>query len=286
MLEHVAAGGVSAVFILGTTGEGPSLSRKAAEEVIEFTCGRSTLPVLVGLCNPSIPENLEIARYAQKAGAAGLVVTPPYYYRLSQPELQSWLEKFIPRLKLPTFLYNIPGLTKIAISPEVLTNIASIPNLVGLKDSSGDLEYFAAVRKALPADTGFRLFCGPEEMLAKAVYAGADGGVCGGSNMFPKLYVELFEAARNGDRERASSLQETVQFVSRNVYHQLDGESSYLRGLKCALSALGRCRPILAEPLAPPDGKGAQAICDFVSSVPDLLLNGRHLPLAAGMPMR
>jgi 4-hydroxy-tetrahydrodipicolinate synthase len=122
-------------------------------------------------------------------------------------------------------------------------------------------------------------------MLADAVYAGVDGGVCGGANMFPSLYVRLFAAARQGNIEQARQLQETVQVVSQNVYQPLGGASSYLRGLKCALAALGLCSPTVADPLAPIEGSGVDAIQKFVLSVPGLS-NNHPTSLAASTPMR
>jgi 4-hydroxy-tetrahydrodipicolinate synthase len=118
----------------------------------------------------------------------------------------------------------------------------------GFKDSSGNMEYFAAIRAAMP---GFEVFCGPEEQLAEALRLGADGGVCGGSNLFPELYVGVCRAFARGQHDVVAELQGRILNLSARIYGAGEGNSSYLRGLKCALRALDLCGDHLAEPFAP-----------------------------------
>jgi 4-hydroxy-tetrahydrodipicolinate synthase len=89
---------------------------------------------------------------------------------------------------------------------------------------------------------------GPEEFMAEFVLTGGHGGVNGGANMFPKLYVELYNAARNRDLDRISTLQEKVMQISSTIYNVGSFGSSYLKGLKCALSVMGLCSDFMAEP--------------------------------------
>ncbi len=264
-LDHVIDGGAAGVFVLGSTGEGPSLSPAQRREVAAVTCHHvdGRIPVLVGICDPAAAENQSLAEYAAAQGAAGLVLTPPYYFNLADFELRCYLERTLPQLPLPVFLYNIPGLTKISFSLDVLTAIAGIPNVVGLKDSSGDMAYFASVRTRLPRSTGFRLFCGPEELLAQSVALGGDGGVCGGSNLFPRLYADLYQAAVHGD-PAGGQLHARVISVSNGIYGVCGGSNAYLRGLKCAMELLGLCSGVLAEPLSPASAEERQTIQNFL----------------------
>ena len=94
----------------------------------------------------------------------------------------------------------------------------------------------------------FALLVGVEEILAEMTARGAHGGVCGGANLYPRLYVDLFEAAAKGDTERVRKLQTTVMTISNGVYRAGEPESSYLRGLKCAASMLGFGNGLMAEP--------------------------------------
>lgn len=264
LLEHVISGGVSGVFVLGTTGEGPHLDLQIRSELVQRTCKScpAGFPVLVGLCDPSANNNERLAAEAAELGASALVLTPPFYFPLSQEELLRYLERVVPRLPLPVYLYNIPGLTDIAFQPETVQRASRDLPIAGVKDSSGDLVYFSALRRAVPPP--FQLFYGPEEQLLEATLAGADGGVCGGSNLFPRLYVNLFEAAAQGRLEQARGLQSAVRRISDAVYCKTGEATSYLRGIKCAASALGLCKEIYAEPLSPLPAAARNEIASFL----------------------
>lgn len=267
LVEHELAGGVSGVFILGTTGEGPHLDPALRGEVVTHACREVSgrIPVLVGLCDSSTTANLRFADFAAAAGASALVLTPPFYMPLSQDELLAYLERLVPALPLPVYLYNIPGLTKIQFAPATVKRAFGALPIAGLKDSSNDLAYFAAVRAELPRATGFQLFCGPEEVLLEAIRLGADGGVCGGANLFPRLYVDLYEHATHGRYDDAAALQQRIRELSACVYAQTSYATSYLRGLKAAMGILGICQPHLAAPLAPLPEACRLRIGDYLS---------------------
>jgi 4-hydroxy-tetrahydrodipicolinate synthase len=254
LLEHLITGGSSALFILGSTGEAPGLGYRLRREVIDRTCAvaGSRLPVLAGITDTAFVESVAAAEYAAKAGAAGLVLSPPFYYSLSQSAFLGYLERLAPLLPLPVYLYNIPGLTKLAIAPETIKAAAHLPNVYGLKDSSGDRVYFRACKKAIAGHPEFALLGGVEEILAELIAReGAHGGVCGGANLYPRLYVGLYEAALRGDRESVERLQQIVMTISRGVYTAGESGSSYLRGLKTAMSLLGIGNGVMAEPYQP-----------------------------------
>ena len=159
-----------------------------------------------------------MAEYAAKAGASALVLSPPYYFNLSQAAFLGYLERLVPLLPLPVYLYNIPSLTKLMIAPETVRGRGQMPNVYGLKDSSGDVDYFARVQSLMADRPDFALLAGVEEILAEMVARGAHGGVCGGANLYPRLYVDLFEAAARGDVERVRTLQSIVITISNGVY--------------------------------------------------------------------
>jgi len=122
LIEHILSGGVSGLFILGTTGEGPSLSYRLRRELITLACRqvRGRVPVLVGITDTAFVESVNLARHAADAGADALVLAPPYYLPPGQPELQEYLEHLAAELPLPLFLYNMPGLTKVQYEIECL----------------------------------------------------------------------------------------------------------------------------------------------------------------------
>lgn len=250
LIEHILSGGVSGLFILGTTGEFSSISYRLRKELISRVCKQvaERVPVLVGITDTSLIESLNLANFAADAGADALVAAPPYYYGAAQPELIEYYESLAKQVPLPLYLYNMPVHTKVMIDAKTVREIAEIPSVVGLKDSSANMTYFRLLQYAMRDYKDFQLYVGPEEMTADAVVLGATGGVNGGANMFPKLYVDLYNAAVARDFEKIALYQEKVLKISSLIYTVGHYGSSYLKGLKCALSAMGLCDDFLADP--------------------------------------
>jgi 4-hydroxy-tetrahydrodipicolinate synthase len=253
LIDHVVNGGISGIFLLGSTGEFSSLGREMRQEIIRRTCAHvnARVPVLVNIADTAISETLRLADTAVQAGADAVVLAAPYYFEHSQDDLFRYIEQITERLSLPLFLYNIPHLTKTSFEPETVCRAADLPGVIGLKDSTGDLKYLERTVELLRDRPQFSILIGPEEMLLECMKRGAVGGVCGGSNLNPKLFVELYNAIVRGDMKQAEALQETVQRMSRALYHTGFPGSSYLRGIKAALALAGLCRPEPAPPYFP-----------------------------------
>lgn len=250
LVEHLVTGGVSGIFILGTTGETQHLSIKLREELIRETChavdGR--LPVLVGITDTSMSESLYLAKVAAECKANALVAAPPYYFALGQPELYEYYQALSEKCPLPLYLYNMPSHTKVMIEPDTVKHLSELPNIVGLKDSSANGVYFHKLLHIMKDNPDFALFVGPEEMMASVVLMGADGGVAGGANLYPELFVALYEAAAAKDLNKVAELQEKVMLVGEALYGIGRFGSSYIKGLKTALALKGICCDSLAQP--------------------------------------
>lgn len=251
LVEHILAGGVSGLFILGTTGEGPALSYRLRRELIERVCHqvKQRVPILVGITDTAFVESVNVARAAADCGADAVVLAPPYYLPEAQPELKEYLEHLLPELPLPLYVYNMPALTKVHIELDTVRWAMDQSRIIGLKDSSGDLNYFSGaadlIKKHRP---DWPLLIGPEEKLLGALQAGGHGGVSGGANLFPKLYVKVCEAYRAGDMARAQALQAQIQRVSDSFYRVGKYSSSIIKGIKCVANSLGICNDFMAEP--------------------------------------
>jgi len=250
LLEHILAGGVNGLFILGTTGEGPSLSYRLRRELIERVCRQVNcrVPVLVGITDTAFAESVLLARQAEVSGASALVLAPPYYLPEAQPELQEYLDHLVPELSLPLFLYNMPSLTKVSFELPTIRRALQDARIVGFKDSSGDLAYFKAVAELIKERPDWSLLIGPEEKLFDSLQLGGDGGVSGGANLFPKLYVKVVAAHQAGDLEEAAAWQRVIQQVSDSFYRIGKYSSSIIKGIKCALACQGICDDFMAEP--------------------------------------
>jgi 4-hydroxy-tetrahydrodipicolinate synthase len=250
LIEHVLAGGVHGLFLLGTTGEGPSLSQRLKAEVVERACRQVArrVPIMVGVTDPSFVDAIALAHTTGKAGAEHVVIAPPYYMPISQPELAAYIERFAAASPLPVLLYNLPSFTKVGFGLETIRRLLQTPRVVGLKDSGRDMTYQHSVLRITAARPDFSVLVGPEELLAEAVLLGAHGAMCGGANMAPKLYVDLYNAARAGDLARVRDLHDRVIRISDAIYSVGGSGSSYFRSLKCALACLGLCDDFIAEP--------------------------------------
>lgn len=243
LIEHILRGGVHGLFILGTTGEGPGLSYKLRRELIRRTCAQvgGRVPVLVGVTDSAYPEILQMADYAAEAGASAIVVAPPYYFRLGQPDLMRLIESVAARSALPVYLYNQPELTKMSFDTETVDSALSISNVAGIKDSSGDIGYLKAIIERARHTPDFSVLVGPEHLLREALRSGAHGGVPGGANIFPELLVRLYEESRSGNEGAARELQERVIVLGSPLWNFGDGVTGYIRRLKTALNLLGLC---------------------------------------------
>ena len=250
LIEHILRGGVHGLFILGTTGEAPSLSYRLRQELIARTCRqvKGRVPVLVGITDTAFVESVRIAGLAAEAGAAAVVLAPPYYFAASQTELFTYLEHLVRQLPLPLFLYNQPSHTKVSFEVPTVRQAAELPGIVGLKDSSGNMLYFQRLLWLMADRPDFTLLMGPEELLGQSLLLGGHGGVSGGANLYPQLYVQLYEAARSRDLDRLAAGQQQIMEISSGIYGLAPSTSGYLQGLKCALSVLGICDDFLAEP--------------------------------------
>ena len=252
LIEHILGGGVHGLFILGTTGEAQSLSYRLRRELIDRACAQvaGRAPVLVGITDASPVEAQRLADHAAAAGADALVLAAPFYFPIQQSELIAYVEDLAPRLPLPTFLYNMPSHTKIHFTPETVRRMLDIERVAGLKDSSPNAACFREVREFVIAQRlDFSLLIGSEQLMAECIPQGAHGGVCGGANVFPRLFVDLYDAAVAGDAQRVQSLQARVLRLAATIYAVSSAGYAAIRGIKGALAQMGVCDDFVASPL-------------------------------------
>lgn len=252
LIEHLIAGGVHGIFILGTTGECTNISYKLRRELITLSCEKvnGRVPVLVGITDTSLEESLALSRLSKEAGATAVVAAPPYYYGLGESELITYFNRLADNLTLPLYLYNMPSHTKTMMTQKAVLELSKHPNVYGLKDSSGQAVFFNAMIYAFRNRPDFTLLVGPEEMMASTVLMGGNGGVSGGANIFPKLFVDLYNAADKGDLKEVSRLQEMVMEIADEIYAMGSYGSSFLKGLKASMFILGIGTGYLATPLS------------------------------------
>lgn len=250
LIEHILSGGVHGLFILGTTGEGPSLSYRLRCEVIDRVCEQvaDRVPVVVGVSDTSFVESVNLADYAADAGAQAVVLAPPYYFPMGQAELRQYVADITAEVSLPVLLYNLPSHTKVRFELDTLRELMEIPNIAGIKDSSADMIYYHHLCRLTADRSDWTVLMGPEELLAESVLMGGQGGVCGGANLFPRLYVDLFHAAARREMNKVADLHARVLWIAKNFYTIARHGAAVIAALKCALGCLGVCDDFMAEP--------------------------------------
>ncbi len=250
LIEHLLVGGVHGIFLLGTNGEGPSLGYGLRKQLITEACKivDHRVPVLVGITDSSLEASLEIAHHAHSAGADAVVVAPPFYFPLSEKEIIDYFQVIAPLLPLPFLVYNIPSCTKLNLSLETVKKAKEL-GAIGVKDSSGDLEVLYTFIEAFKDTPDFAVIVGDEMFLSDAILKGGHGGVAGGANVFPKLFVALYEASLSNDAQGIAKIQKKILGIHDTIYNVESSPTRSIKAIKCALSILGVCEDYMASPL-------------------------------------
>jgi 4-hydroxy-tetrahydrodipicolinate synthase len=179
---------------------------------------------------------------------------------LDQEDLYKYFIKLADQSPLPVFLYNFPAMTKCNLELDTVMKLAKHSNIIGIKDSSGNGVYFQKLLYVKKENPNFSVMMGPDELMSQVVMAGADGGMNAGGNIFPKLYVRLFEAAKSGNLERVGQMQPLVQEISQRIFGIHPKHSGYIAGIKESLYHFQVCEPHLAPPLSPTDALAREII--------------------------
>jgi 4-hydroxy-tetrahydrodipicolinate synthase len=217
LLDHVIAGGVAGVSTLGSTGECATLSPQMRLEVVKETARLCAGRVMVaaGIADSSPEATIEQINSCDELGVDAVLVTPPFYYICNQDEVRRFYEGVARRTELPFVLYNIPHLSKVWVEPDTVAHLVKDPQVIGVKDSSRSFDYTQGLVQLRDSGPDFSIVTGSDTQLVAALTVGADGAWAASLNVAPGLSVGIIEAHRQGDTERARSLQaQLLQLVS------------------------------------------------------------------------
>ncbi len=215
LIDFLCAAGVQGIAMLGSTGEFVNLSCDDRVRLIYLAVKRSRVPVLAGVSHSTLDGALALGREANAAGAAGLLLMPPFFFRYGQPEIREFYLKFAElNHGVPIYLYNIPAFTS-EIARETATELLSTGRFAGIKDSGGSWDYFQALRQSKHAHP-YTLLVGHDAIFAPARAAGADGVVSGVACAVPELLLALDRAiAQHDDAETARLDARLHEFLGR-----------------------------------------------------------------------
>ncbi|MFO7697649.1 MAG: dihydrodipicolinate synthase family protein [Anaerolineae bacterium] len=239
--------GIHGLMTCGTTGEVALLATNERKALLEIVMDqtRHRVPVMAHVGAVTTQETLDMARHARACHVDAISVVTPYYYRLSDRELLTHFCRVAESVPdMPMYLYNIPQNAGNVISKALVEEIVSrCPNVVGAKDSSGNLQ--AMIDLVGIADGKFQVICGSDGLIVQALEGGACAAVSGNANVFPEILVSTFDAFWRGDLAQAQSEISRLGEVRRAL-----GSGSYLSLLKSALRARGLRAGAVRAPLS------------------------------------
>jgi 4-hydroxy-tetrahydrodipicolinate synthase len=246
LVDSQIAAGVDGLVAVGTTGESATLSTEEQREVIAAVVARAAgrVPVVAGCGSASTATTLALLAGAQEAGAQGALVVTPYYNRPGQAGLLAHFRAVAAGTDLPVILYNVPTRTGTDMNPETVAELATLPNVVGLKDATGDMSRVSRHRALCGA--AFTLLSGDDPSALGFVAHGGDGVVSVTSNVVPGPMARMIRAARAGDFEPARALNASLADLHKALFVEPSPAPA-----KWALSQAGIGTPEVRLPLVP-----------------------------------
>jgi 4-hydroxy-tetrahydrodipicolinate synthase len=237
-------------FILGTTGEAPSLPGELKKQYIRLASKikREGQLLYVGILSNCPEESVEWARFAFGEGADVVVSNLPSYYQLSDDQIRRHFEWLIARVNGPLIIYNIPSTTHHSIPLHIIDELSHHPHLVGTKDSERNEQRLRDSLKLWAGRSDFSHLLGWAARAGEALLNGCDGLVPGTANLDPGLYADLEKAAGQGDREEVSRLQALSDQLGAS-YHTGGTMGESFAALKSLMHQRGLCQPYLMPPL-------------------------------------
>jgi 4-hydroxy-tetrahydrodipicolinate synthase len=242
---HIAEG-TDAIVIVGTTGESATVSVDEHCELIrlavEHCAGR--IPVIAGAGANSTAEAIRLTRFAKEAGADATLQVVPYYNRPTQEGMFRHFSAIAAAVDLPIILYNVPGRTVADMSNETIVRLSQVPNIVGVKDATGNIGRGIALLKDVPKS--FAVYSGDDPTAMALMFCGGAGNISVTANVAPRAMHDLCEAAMAGDIARAVAINNTVLDLHAKLFVEPNPVP-----VKWALAEMGRMPAGLRLPLAP-----------------------------------
>jgi 4-hydroxy-tetrahydrodipicolinate synthase len=246
-LDYQIEAGVHGVFVLGTNSEFYALDEREKQEVMATAVShvRGRVPVYAGTGAEATREAIRLTRMAEKEGADGVSIITPYFIMPSQQEIYDHYRRIAETTSLPVILYNNPSTCGgLKIDVDTVARLAEIPNILGVKDSSGDLQNTIEYLRVVP--DRFAVMMGRDTLIFSALQFGARGAVPATGNIAPKLLVEIYEAFRRGDMAASQAAQRKLNPIRLSLTL-----GTAPGGVKAALDLLGRSIGPSRSPVAP-----------------------------------
>jgi 4-hydroxy-tetrahydrodipicolinate synthase len=244
LIEWQIAEGTGGLVPVGTTGESPTLSHEEHMQVVEWCIdqSRGRVPVIAGAGSNSTSEAIELARHAEDAGAAAVLVVTPYYNKPTQEGLYQHFKAINDAIGLPIIIYNIPSRSVIDMSVDTMKRLFELKNIAGVKDATANVVRVSQQRAAVGPD--FNQLSGEDASALGFMAHGGHGCISVTSNVAPRLCAEFQRACLRGDYAEALKLQDKLMPLHTNLFIETNPAPA-----KYALSVLGKCRETVRLPM-------------------------------------
>lgn len=214
---HIAEG-TDGIVVVGTSGESPTVNVEEHTELIKLTVDHvaKRVPVIAGTGGNSTEEAIELTQYAKNAGADAALVVVPYYNRPTQEGIYQHFKKVAESVDIPVILYNVPSRTVADMHNETILRLAQIPNIVGVKDATGQLGRGTELLRLKPAD--FAVYSGDDATSLPLILCGAQGTISVTANVAPRKMHEMVKAALAGNISQAVALNNQLIPLHANLF--------------------------------------------------------------------
>jgi 4-hydroxy-tetrahydrodipicolinate synthase len=218
LIDFHVENGTDAIVVVGTSGESPTLDMDEHCEVIRLTIEhcRSRLPVIAGTGSNSTTEAIELTRCAEVAGADACLLVTPYYNKPTQEGLYRHHRAIAEAVPVPQILYNVPGRTACDMLPETVERLAQIPNIVGIKEATGNLERARDIIRRCGAKLD--LYSGDDATALDCILLGGKGDISVTANVAPRLMHEMCKLARAGKEKEARAINDRLLPLHRDLF--------------------------------------------------------------------
>lgn len=246
LAQYLTENGSDGLVVAGTTGESPTLTHeeklKLFSTVVDAVGGKAV--VIAGTGSNNTQDSVEFTRQAAKTGVDGILLVAPYYNKPSQEGLFQHFKAIAASCELPMMLYNIPGRTSVNIQPATVARLAQIPNIVAVKDATGDLAQVTEVRRLTPPD--FAIYSGDDALTLPILAVGGAGVVSVSSHLVGKQIQEMIGAFFAGDVAKAAQINQQIFALNKALFITTNPVP-----VKTALNLVGRNVGGVRQPLWP-----------------------------------
>lgn len=267
IVNHVINGGADFLVALGTTSEAPTLTAEEKKQVVStiLKANAQRLPVLLGMGGNNTQNVIDQIKAQDFTGIDGILSVVPYYNKPNQRGMKAHFEAIADASPVPVILYNVPGRVGVNLQASTCVELAQHPNIVAVKEASGNLQQIMEILRDKPAD--FDVLSGDDGITQPLMALGAQGVISVAANAYTKPFAKMMNAMKEGQTEVALKLHYSMLRMNQLIF--ADGNPA---GIKCLMSLMGLCKNVLRLPLVPASEKVQQDIENEYNNIIKILL--------------